>query len=124
MRTEDLLRAVYSGDVQSLYANLHPAFRCHTPGKSPVAGTVFGVNGMREHMKRFHLLSGGTFRLDHQGSFTADDRWACVPLQLQARRGDQVLDMLAFGIWRLEDGLFAEHWENPTDIAAFDAFWK
>jgi hypothetical protein len=45
-------------------------------------------------------------------------------LQLQARRGDQVLDMLAFGIWRLEDGLFAEHWENPTDIAAFDAFWK
>ena len=58
---------------------------------------------------------------DAWGTDALDDLFADL---LVAEREGRTLDMQAFGVWRFEAGLIAEHWENPLDIAAFDAFWS
>ena len=119
-----LLHKVYARDRDTFFRMVTPAYVCHTPGCSPVAGHVVGAEGMRGHIEHGQALSGGTFRVSHQGAFLADDHWGLVPVRLSGQREGRTLDMQAFGVWRFEAGLIAEHWENPLDIAAFDAFWS
>lgn len=119
-----LLRRIYARDRDTFFRMLTPDYLCHTPGASPVAGTVQGAEGMRGHIEQGQELSGGTFRVAHQGFFLADDHWGMVPVRLSGLRRGRTLDMAAFGIWRFVDGRIAEHWENPLDIPAFDAFWS
>lgn len=119
-----LLKKIYARDRDTFFSMVTPGYACHTPGASPVAGTVFGADGMRRHIEQGQALTDGTFRVTHQGNFLADDHFGLVPVRLTGRRLGRGLDMPAFGIWRFEDGRIAEHWENPLDIPAFDAFWR
>ena len=119
-----LLRNISARDRDTFFRMVTPAYICHTPGTSPVAGRCVGAEGMRRHIEQGQALSGGTFRVAHQGAFLADDHWGFVPVRLSGQRLGRTLDMPAFGVWRFESGFIAEHWENPLDIAAFDAFWS
>lgn len=118
-----LLQKVYERDRDALFSHLHPDYVCHTPGASPIAGHFRGAAGMLEHIRQMADRSGGTFRPRHLGTFLTDGEWAMVPVHLVGERNGRTLDQPAFGIWRLQGGLLAEHWENPTDLEAFDAFW-
>ena len=119
-----LLRKVYARDRDTFFRMVTAEYVCHTPGSSPVAGHVVGAGGMRRHIEHGQMLSGGSFRVLHQGIFLAEDQWGLVPVRLSAERLGRKLDMQAFGVWRFESGFIAEHWENPIDVAAFDAFWS
>lgn len=119
-----LLRKIYARDRDTFFRMVTDGYVCHTPGSSPVAGRVTGADGMRRHIEQGQELSGGSFRVTHQGHFLADDHWGMVPVRLTGERAGRTLDMPAFGIWRFDAGRIAEHWENPLDIPAFDAFWK
>ena len=119
-----LLRKIYARDRDTFFRMVTPGYACHTPGSGPVAGSVSGAEGMQRHIEQGQELSGGTFRVTHQNAFLADDHWGLVPVRLSGQRPDRTLDMPAFGVWRFESGLIAEHWENPLDIPSFDAFWN
>jgi ketosteroid isomerase-like protein len=118
-----LLKRIYARDRATFFRMVTPDYACHTPGASQVAGTVRGAEGMRAHIEQGQALTGGTFRVTHQGHFLADDHHGLVPVRLTGERLGRRLDIAAFGIWRFADGRIAEHWENPLDIPAFDAFW-
>lgn len=118
-----LLKRFYERDRDALWDNLHPEYKNHTPGHTQIAGSYAGKEGMLGHIQQMQTLTGGTFRAHHQGVFTADDEWGLVPVQLKAERNGKTLDMMAFGVWRFKDGLFIDHWENPWDMATFEAFW-
>lgn len=119
-----LLRKIYARDRDTFFSMVTPDYVCHTPGSSPVAGRVSGADGMRRHIEQGQALSNGSFRVTHQGVFLADDRYGLVPVRLTGERPGRTLDIAAFGIWRFEGGRIAEHWENPLDLRAFDAFWS
>lgn len=123
MDIRELLQRVYARDREALFSNMHADFICHTPGNSPIAGKFHGPEGMRRHVAQMQTLSGHTFRPQALGSFAVEGEWAMVPVQLAAECAALKLNMRAFGIWRLNEGLLIEHWESPTDMAAFDAFW-
>lgn len=124
MDARTLLQKVYERDRETFFAHIHPDYVCHTPGASPIAGRFRGVAGMQEHIRQMVERSGGTFRPRHLGTFITDGEWGFVPVHLVGERNGKRLDQPAFGVWRLRDGLLVEHWENPTDMAAFDAFWS
>ena len=119
-----LLRKIYERDRDALFAHLHPDYVCRTPGTSQIAGVFAGAQGMRAHIEDMQRLTDHTFRPVHGNVFLTDGQWAMVPVHLHARRHGRQLDQPAFGIWRFKDGLLIEHWENPTDMAAFDTFWS
>lgn len=123
MQAEELLRRVYARDREALYGNMSPGFVCHTPGTSQIAGAFRGAEGMKQHVQQMQELTGQTFRPSHQGVFMVSGDWGCVPVMLAAERQGRVLAQRAFGLWRFEGELLAEHWEMPVDMAAFDAFW-
>lgn len=124
MQRLELLRRIYAKDRDALYGNLHADFVCHTPGSSQIAGSFRGAEGMRRHVEQMQELTGQTFRPRHEDVFMLAGDWATVPVRLAASRQGKALDMRAFGIWRFADGLLAEHWEMPVDLAVFDEFWR
>lgn len=121
---QEILRAVYERDRETFFAHLHPDYECHTPGTSPIAGHFRGEEGMKKHIAQMVELSGGTFRPTHMGQFITQGDWGFVPVQLVGERNGLQLAQRAFGVWRFHEGLLIEHWENPTDMKAFDAFWS
>jgi hypothetical protein len=125
LEAQELLRRFYHRDRDALTARMGDGFACHTPGDSPIAGTHRGLRGMLDHVARMQALSGQTFRPHHQDSFITDGRWALVPVHLRAERMGRLLDQRAFGVWHFdEQGRVTDHWECPTDMPAFDAFWR
>lgn len=121
----DLLNRFYHRDRDPLMSRMGSGYRCHTPGDNPIAGTHLGPEGMLAHIARMQALSGQTFRPHHQDTFVTDGRWAVVPVHLHAQREGRTLDQPAFGIWKFdEQGQVTDHWECPTDMPAFDAFWR
>lgn len=124
MQRLELLRRIYAKDRDALYGNLHMDFVCHTPGSSQIAGSFRGAEGMRWHVQQMQELTGQTFRPRHEDVFMLAGDWATVPVRLAAFRQGKTLDMRAFGVWRFADGLLAEHWEMPVDLAVFDEFWR
>ncbi len=123
MDTKELLQRFYARERDVLFNNMHPDYRCHTPGSSQIAGTFHGKDGMVTHIQQMQQLTRQTFRPHHLGAFVADSEWGMVPVHLKAERNGMRLDQPAFGIWRFQDGLVIEHWENPTDMRTFDEFW-
>lgn len=123
MDGKELLSRIYERDREALFGNMHPEFICHTPGNSQIAGRFRGREGMLAHVQQMQALTSQTFRPRHQGVFVVEGDWGMVPVQLAGERGGRTLNQRAFGIWRFQDGLLIEHWESPTDMAAFDLFW-
>jgi len=124
MDAQELLRRFYHRDREPLFERFADDYACHTPGDNPIAGTHRGKEGMLAHVARMQALTGNTFRPHHKDVFIADGEWALVPVHLQAERDGKRLDQPAFGIWKFKDGKVTDHWECPTDMPAFDAFWR
>ncbi len=123
LEPQELLRRIYERDRPAFFAHMHPEFVCRTPGRSPIAGSFIGKEGMTRHIEQMSQLTGGSFRPRHLGAFITDGEWGFVPVHLVGERLGRRLDQPAFGVWRFREGLVAEHWENPTDMQAFDDFW-
>ncbi|MGD9942924.1 MAG: nuclear transport factor 2 family protein [Burkholderiaceae bacterium] len=120
----ELLHRFYHRDREPLLVRMGDDYVCHTPGSNPIAGAHRGRDGMLAHVADMQERTGGTFRPHHLGAFITDGQWALVPVHLRAERAGLTLDQPAFGIWRFHDGRVTDHWECPTDMAAFDAFWN
>ncbi|CAN5798346.1 hypothetical protein BH09PSE5_BH09PSE5_26350 [soil metagenome] len=123
MNYRDLLVRFYARDRGALFSRMHPDFVCHTPGRSQIAGSHRGLQGMLDHVARMQRLTNQSFRPHARGAFMSDGEWGTVPVHLRAERDGRVLDMAAFGVWRFHEGTVIEHWETPVDIAKFDEFW-
>jgi hypothetical protein len=117
------LLSLYEGDRTLFFARLDPAYICHTPGASQIAGSFIGPEGMQRHGRQMRELTDGTFRAKLRGDIVIDAVHALAPVEITARRLGRELRMPAFGIWRFEGERIMEHWENPLDMPAFDAFW-
>jgi SnoaL-like domain len=65
--------------------------------------------------------SGGTLVMDvHQ--IMANDHYGAALGVLRAHHGDDTLAVPFCGLWRFEDGLIVEHWENAYDVPALRRF--
>lgn len=115
---------LYEGDRTLFFDRLDPSYICHTPGASQIAGRFVGPDGMRRHGQQMRDLTQGTFRARLRGDIVIDSIHALAPVEISALRNGRELRMPAFGIWRFEGERVMEHWENPLDIATFDAFWS
>jgi hypothetical protein len=79
---------------------------------------------MVAHGKQMRDLTNQTFKVSLVGDILINDVHAMAPVELTAERGGQSLKMLAFGVWRFDGELVVEHWECPTELSKFDAFWS
>lgn len=115
---------LYQGDRQLFFARISPDYVCHTPGASQIAGRFLGPEGMAAHGKQMRDLTNQTFKVSLVGDILINDVHAMAPVELTAERAGQSLKMLAFGVWRFDGELVVEHWECPTELSKFDAFWS
>lgn len=117
------LESLYCGDRHLFDQRLSPEYVSHTPGGSQVAGTFRGLSAHRAHGRQLRDLCDGEFKVHLRAPIIADDCHALVPTRVCARRGQRVLEMDAFGLYRFCDGWIVEHWIVPDDLVAFDTFW-
>jgi ketosteroid isomerase-like protein len=66
--------------------------------------------------------SEGTFALEVTG-VTANDVHGAVLVTARASKGGQQLELPSVHVWKLRDGKAVEFWDNPDDLATWDAFW-
>lgn len=122
MSTLDLLKKIYA-EFEALPPALHPDFKVHALGSSPIAGDYEGLDGLVAHMTDMQERSGGTMQLDAH-TFMADGDWGMVISRVTATRDGKSLDVQGVGVWELKDGKLLKHWETASDPAAWDAFWS
>lgn len=93
------------------------------PGKSGLAGTYRGRDGVSDFFAGLHSRSGGTFKVEPREVLSNDDRMVLF-LRFTAERDGENLDVVIAGFHadRGPDG-----WRKatflPDDLAAFDRFF-
>lgn len=122
-----LLRGLYRRDPATLGSliatSFDESFVCHAAGPAPVGGELVGIEAMLAHLGELDRRCGDTLRATPL-DFLVDDTWAVVPQVMTATRGGRTLDMPVAGFWRFSGPeRLAEHWEAPSDIRAWNAFW-
>lgn len=123
MSKVELLKKIYA-NPELVFEHLHPDFTLHSPGRSPIAGTFYGAEGIRKHFADFERLSSGSYKHDVQEAYLADDNWGMVVSVMEGERNGVSLDMWGFGLWRFKDGLLIDHWETLSDPEQWDKFWS
>ena len=119
-----VLKAVYTGEVQAFLEAMTDDYVTHTPGRSPISGDFHGDEHVTVHMKQIGERVGPTFRVRPMGDMLIGHEFGLVPVRVTAERDGKVLDTTAFGIWRFENGKVAEHWEMNYDQYMFDEFFS
>jgi ketosteroid isomerase-like protein len=123
---EDVVKDGYklfsAGDMDGLKKMFTPDFVHHIPGKSQIAGDYNGPDAAIGLYGKLFELSGGTFKVDLKGTTSDGDKVAATHHSTGERGGekldqDQVLD------FTVKDGKLARIDEQPSDQAAYDAFW-
>lgn len=123
MTLGELLQRIYA-DPPLVFQHLHPDFRCHAAGLGPTAGTFVGAEAFAAHLAELQALSQGSFQMGPPESVVADETWAMVVTRITGNRNGRALALNGFGVWRMQDGKLAEHWESVSDPKAWEAFWS
>jgi ketosteroid isomerase-like protein len=116
-------RAMYrGGDAAPVEELLAEDVVWHVPGTSPIAGDHRGRAGVMRYFARRRELAGGSLEIVERGQVEAGN----LVVQLADGRGiigGRSSEWRTAGVYRVENGLLAEAWLVPGDLAAFDAIW-
>jgi uncharacterized protein len=115
--------AMYAGGpVEEVASLLAEDIVWHVPGTSPIAGDHRGREAVLAYFERRRALADQTFVMHPKGALSDGD--AVVQLvDGEATIGGERRTWSTAGVYRVRDGLVAEVWLVPLDLAEFDAIW-
>lgn len=113
------LRAVY-GDVTRLaeFAREDVILHAAQRGLPGVQSPVIGRDAVTDHERALVAMTNGTLRMEVQ-SITANDFFGTVLGVIRGEAEQGPINMPFCGLWRFEDGVILEHWENAYDVERF-----
>jgi len=118
-------RALIAGDVPTVLGIFDENITWHYPGKSPLGGTYHGHDEVVAFFTKLGELSGGTFAIEPQTYFAAEDGSGVVVLaKTTGQRNGRTLDMTEVHGWSMADGKATDFWANPHDLYLVDEFWS
>jgi ketosteroid isomerase-like protein len=117
-------QAMYAGgDVAAVAELLADDVVWHVPGTSPIAGDHRGRAAVLAYFERRRDLAGATLRMQVRHSL-ADRDTVAEFADGTATLGGEPATWRTVGVYRFRDGLLAEAWLVPLELAAFDAVWS
>ena len=123
---ESIIREAYaafaSGDLDGFAAACTPDFTFHVPGRSAMAGSYRGKEGLYQLAGMVSDISGGTFQEEVE-DVLANDRHAVVLAHHQFMRHGAAKEYRTAHVYEVRGGKLAEGWEHPRDMAAFEDAW-
>jgi hypothetical protein len=117
-----LLRAVYA-DFSLLEQFARDDIVLHAGGRHGIlAGDYVGKKAVLAKEAELYRRSGASLAMvaDH---VVANDHFGAVLGRFSANRGGERFEGEICGLWRFEDGLIVEHWENCADWPAAERFF-
>ena len=123
---ESLIRRVYqdfeSGDLDLLSTVMAQDVVWHEPGRSSLAGDYKGPEAVLGFLRRLKEQSGGTFDIEILEVVSQPER-AVVFQRETARRGTNVLDVIAAVDFEVHHSKITEVTVYQADTYQFDEFW-
>ena len=114
--------AFTSGDMDTLKTMFTSDFVHHVPGNSQLAGDHQGPDAAIALYGKFFELSGGSLNVDLK-SLKSDGDTVTATQHSTAQAGGKSLDQQEVLTFTVRDGKMARLDEQPSDQAAYDAFW-
>jgi ketosteroid isomerase-like protein len=118
--TVDSVRDFNAGSVEDAVKAFAPDVEFTVPGRSAVAGTYRGKEGVADFFRQMHEISGGTLNVTPDEVLSSDDHMILF-LQFSGERGGE---KVAFTIAGFHADRAQEGWRRatflPDDLAAFD----
>jgi ketosteroid isomerase-like protein len=121
-RLRDAYAAFGRGDLEGYWRACTADFKFHVPGRSGVAGTYLGKEGLQELARKVMGLSGGSFQEEVE-DVLANDRHAVVLARHRLVRGGMPREYRTAHVYEIAAGKLAECFEQPRDPAGFDEAW-
>lgn len=115
--------ALSARDRGALESRLAENVVWHTPGRSQLAGTASGYDGVIGQFAKGSELSNGTLIIDVL-DVMASDRHAAVYVRTTAERNGRSMDLQQLAVVTIEDGLITHIDTAPLDLYAYDDFWS
>ena len=116
--------ALNTGDVATLTELCGDNVSWHTPGRSPLAGDVFGREAVFARLGRYVAETGGTFRADLKRVLTDENGRVIGIHHSVAERDGKHLDVYCCIVFELENGRIVDGREHFYDLRAWDEFWS
>ena len=124
---EDAVRKGYAafaaGDLEALRGLFAPDIKWHTAGRSPLAGTVEGIDQVLEFFGRLAQETEGTLRLDLH-DVLANDEHVVALMHAHARRKGRTLGTDVAHVFNMTNGRVTEFWAVDTDPYTTDEFFS
>jgi len=93
------------------------------PGRSRMAGEHRGRQEIFDFLRQTGRLTDGTYRADLR-YVVGDDEHVVAMYRATGRRGDRTLDIDQLLIFRYRGDVWADVLAVPSDLYAFDEFWR
>ena len=124
--TEGIIREAYAafarGDLEGYFSACAEDWNFNVPGKSAIAGTYRGKQGLYELAQKAMATTSGTFQEDVE-DVLANDLHGVVVARHRFTRDSQQQDYRTVHLYEIRDGKLAACWEHPRDQTTFDAAW-
>ena len=123
---ESVIRRAYqdfeTGDLDLLGTVMAQDVVWHEPGRSNLAGDYKGPEAVLGFLRDLREQSGGTFNIEILEVVSQPER-AVVFQRETARRGDNVLDVIAAVDFEIHHSKITEVTVYQADTYQFDEFW-
>ena len=111
-----------SGDFQGFLALHTEDAVMHVPGQSPLAGDHRGRDGIAAVFQKEMSYLDGPPSFEEHDDLGSDDHAVSLVVQ-RLTRGGRTLEARQTIVAHVRDGMLSEVWFQPSDLAAFDAFF-
>jgi uncharacterized protein len=116
--------AVSAGDIPRALELFSEDLVWQVPGKSPIAGTYTGREGLQRFFGSLFERSAGTLKVETDDALGSDDH-VVIFLRVTARPDGTPLDVTVAHFATVDaEGRFQRNWFLPDDIAAWDRFFE
>lgn len=118
------LGALAAEDWQALRSLCQPEVVWHVPGRSPIAGDLFGVDMVIERFQLMRSATANDRRPELVSLLDGGDYAAVVQSNWIMQPDGQRHAFTAITLVRIQNNLIAEIWNLVTDQYAADALWE
>jgi uncharacterized protein len=115
--------AFIKGDMETVSIVFADDILFRAPGRHPLAGNHRGKQEVFEFFRQLAERSDGTFTVEVNNIFGADERVVVIAVE-RAERDGKTLNLLYSHVWQVEGGLAREVQIMPADQYAEDDFWS
>ena len=125
---EELVRQGYKafgeGDMETLRSLFAPDAVHSATGNNPLAADYKGVDDILAYYGKLFERSEGTFKAELKGTKVEGDDTVVATHRDKGQRGGKTLDQDETLTFTISGGKFTQLVEDPSDQAAYDAFWS